>query len=815
MENRKILRGLEEVNNMNSAMKKALSHYESEKVALELRGLYGAIIQFIEEFDYGFSQFDFELPQWANDMISLTSKLCLSITKYLGDYTSEDKIKEVYSIAVDLASTNYESTERIRVSVGQIYELVSDPSRVNEPVNAWITIKPTNSLDEIEGIFKQPVIRQVKFMPDSEDYADFEAKIKDATEQELEIDRLLNLLNKILWSAREYFRVMKKNNSSIDIRQYANTMIFTIIKLRDSICNGAVDESDISAMQKVWDLLIDCLKVDSCNENLVLIDEWHNLANEIDMSSINASSASMKSLLYSIRWDISENEEVIEHDYENNPIISISEALRHQIMSKYKDIFKGQMVDIINLSTHRDAEDCLAIASRHLDIWWRVHQPISIDSVSTYKSVDLDLLNDYIDISENKTLVFVDLLEAVLVTKQTKLNKGSLIVDMTGRIVTVDDYNLEDKLNGDSGIVNITGVIFGKPIEQRYCRIFSKFLGITEDQCIEVLDKSGYKLDTNASRSSFRRSESENYAIEGNPKGVLDFLTVADELGYVKTENITDIKMRVKHSNQKKPDDYELKFIQGSRLSELGCNVVHAVNEKFIIGSDWDGAMTFGSTPYTIMKLTGPLVLDENKKFSYCRPISFSFKDIEWKDTIHLKDGDVLKIEGNVSIGANCPIDATGSVTIEGVGENAQLSLCNYDVMQPCIGSKTHTGLSYGRWQVSSYKCVSVTLSNIRVECDSVNENFTLGEYGTDRIPEIYLTNGAELIAPEINHDRVMTVGPAYESGSTKLSDGVEYELFELNTQEVGHCQPVVVRNVDDRVADMQEEMRRALEQMD
>lgn len=826
MENRKILRNLESVENMNKAVKNVMAHYEKEKVALAIRNLYVSITRFTEEFDYRFSAVDNRSDQWVQYVIDVTNKMCNTIAGYLGNNMSESEASDICVIAgelVDTVSKNYDfcsSAEKLRDSARDLQKLLSNPRKASESVNAGVMINPnTASLDDLLQIISDIVIRQVKFTPDSEDYADFEAKIRDATDKELEIDKLLYLLDLIRSSTKDYIRSSYEKLSTIEskleVNRYYSTMIFTIIQLRDSICNGIVDDSDITAIQEVWELLIKYLKVDGCKENLVLIDEWHNLANELDMSSIKDASAGTKSLLYRIRWDISEIEEAIGHDYENNPLITISEALRHQVKLKYKDIFKGQMVNVINLSTHRDAEDCLAIASRHFGIWWAVHQPVSIESVSTYKSVDLDLLNDYIDISENKTLVFVDLLEAVLTTKQTKLSKGSLIVDMTGRIVTVDDYNLEDKLNGDPGIVNITGVIFGKPIEQIYCRVFSKFLGITEDQCIEVLDKSGYKIDANDNNNSFRQSKNENYTIQDNPKGVLDFLTTADELHYVKQENITDIKMRVKYSNKEKPEDYDLKFIQGNKLSDLGCNVVHAINEKFIIGSDWEGAMSFGSVPYTIMRLTGPLVLDEDKKFSYCRPLSFNFKDIEWKHTIHLSDGDVLKVEGNVVINADCPIDATGSITIEGVGEGARLILCNYDAMQPCIGSQTNTGLSYGRWEVSSGKCVSITLDNIIVECDSTNESFTLGEYGTDNIPSIYLTSSAEIIAPEINHDRVMTVGPDYVPGSTKLSTGVEYKLFKLNTQEVGHCEAVITGSIDSRVADMQEEMRKVLEQLD
>lgn len=65
-------------------------------------------------------------------------------------------------------------------------------------------------------------------------------------------------------------------------------------------------------------------------------------------------------------------------------------------------------------------------------------------------------------------------------------------------------------------------------------------------------------------------------------------------------------------------------------------------------------------------------------------------------------ENPILEVNGNVRVAAENPIIADAEViTIKGSGI---LNLIATEGMQPCIGSRTYTGMSYGRW--SPQKCV-------------------------------------------------------------------------------------------------------------
>lgn len=75
-----------------------------------------------------------------------------------------------------------------------------------------------------------------------------------------------------------------------------------------------------------------------------------------------------------------------------------------------------------------------------------------------------------------------------------------------------------------------------------------------------------------------------------------------------------------------------------------------------------------------------------------------------------------LMVDGNVTIIAENPIIAFDHVTITGV-PGSKLTLSGMSPDQPCIGSKTITGLSYGRWE-PAIKCTKeIRVDMVTVEC--------------------------------------------------------------------------------------------------
>lgn len=52
-------------------------------------------------------------------------------------------------------------------------------------------------------------------------------------------------------------------------------------------------------------------------------------------------------------------------------------------------------------------------------------------------------------------------------------------------------------------------------------------------------------------------------------------------------------------------------------------------------------------------------------------------------------------------------------------GTGCTLEITVDEGMQPCLGSYTHIGMSYGRWSVVPCSCRKLTLDNIRVVLNS------------------------------------------------------------------------------------------------
>lgn len=146
----------------------------------------------------------------------------------------------------------------------------------------------------------------------------------------------------------------------------------------------------------------------------------------------------------------------------------------------------------------------------------------------------------------------------------------------------------------------------------------------------------------------------------------------------------------------------------------------------------------------------------------------------------------VLEIKGNCSIKSETPIVVRDSLIIRGIGENPTLKLIVTGNMQPAIGVKTSTGLSFGRYQVGYGILNLIVLDNVDVTIENSVENFSLGTYGIEEYPRVELLNNAKLSCPETNGTRFMKVGPEYVAGSTKHSRPCTYVIVKDLTDTEG-----------------------------
>lgn len=144
------------------------------------------------------------------------------------------------------------------------------------------------------------------------------------------------------------------------------------------------------------------------------------------------------------------------------------------------------------------------------------------------------------------------------------------------------------------------------------------------------------------------------------------------------------------------------------------------------------------------------------------------------------KDEPVLLVKGNRKIKDIVPIIVEYPIeelTIRGEGEGAVLRLYCDEDMQPCIGSRTHTGMSYGRWSMTTCSLKKIIVDNVKVICYPKVENFSLGGYGVNAVPEIVLLNGGELHCPEATGKRYLVSFPKIPTGSTKISGSCTYAI--------------------------------------
>lgn len=140
------------------------------------------------------------------------------------------------------------------------------------------------------------------------------------------------------------------------------------------------------------------------------------------------------------------------------------------------------------------------------------------------------------------------------------------------------------------------------------------------------------------------------------------------------------------------------------------------------------------------------------------------------------EDCYTLDVQNVATIQAAIPIEAS---TVETVVINGPGTLClkATEFMQPCIGSKTYTGMSYGRWTAHKCKCKKIVVNGARVVCESTTPNFTIGAYNFEEYPKVICINGGEMICPETDAKRILKIKAYPPYGSTKISTIAEYVL--------------------------------------
>lgn len=137
---------------------------------------------------------------------------------------------------------------------------------------------------------------------------------------------------------------------------------------------------------------------------------------------------------------------------------------------------------------------------------------------------------------------------------------------------------------------------------------------------------------------------------------------------------------------------------------------------------------------------------------------------------------DTLMIDGKVTIITDNPIIAYDHVKISGVS-GSKLTLIGMRHDQPCIGTVTNTGLSYGRWEPPIRCTKEIVVENVTVECQSNDAAFSIGAYDWEEVPKIVCINGGKLICPETEGTRVLRKHGTCPNGSTKR---ISYPVYEI-----------------------------------
>lgn len=211
-----------------------------------------------------------------------------------------------------------------------------------------------------------------------------------------------------------------------------------------------------------------------------------------------------------------------------------------------------------------------------------------------------------------------------------------------------------------------------------------------------------------------------------------------------------------------------------SKASDMKCPVC-SIYDRIAICSDY-----FPADPLRfdciIYHLPDDFVLDTDDE-KLVNALGIKFNNTHLKNSYKAgKDAIVEVIGDNSIVATGCPLQASGTLTIKGSGT---LTLECSEGMQACIGTETHTGMSYGRWEPGRGPSLNkIIVDGVKVDCHSRVLNFSIGSYGESEVPEIECINGGSLNCLEINGKRIMNrSGAEGLCGSTKRSFPAVYDL--------------------------------------
>lgn len=163
---------------------------------------------------------------------------------------------------------------------------------------------------------------------------------------------------------------------------------------------------------------------------------------------------------------------------------------------------------------------------------------------------------------------------------------------------------------------------------------------------------------------------------------------------------------------------------------------------------------------------------------AYSAPITF--KDATILERIDCnEENSIIEVSGDVHIAyAGVTIQLLKDCKTLTIKGNGELRIRTNETRQPCIGCATYTGMSYGRWSPGIRpNCNKIVIDGVRVICESLVENFTIGQYGTNYCPVIECINGGSIDCPEVKGERYIEYQAEAPSGSTKISENMKYNL--------------------------------------
>lgn len=234
------------------------------------------------------------------------------------------------------------------------------------------------------------------------------------------------------------------------------------------------------------------------------------------------------------------------------------------------------------------------------------------------------------------------------------------------------------------------------------------------------------------------------------------------------------VKEQVKPKVLKFSTGYTLRIVEVHKASEMKYSAEVATKD-FALGSQYRSFDLFRKHS-DLYVLADDFVIDNDDEV-LINTLGIEFNGKELKNPYKAGNDATITVTGDNSIEAEeCPLQTSGTLTIAGTGT---LTLVSNGEMQACIGTATHTGMSYGRWEPGREKPLKkIIIDGVKVICKSQVPNFSLGSYGEPAVPEIECINGGSLNCPEINGKRIMNrSGAEGLCGSTKRENCAEYEI--------------------------------------